>query len=103
MNKSIPVPVDLSKNTGWTANSVDPDWKPNSVASDLCQFVCSDLSVCSLLIRRRQEAAFYSSKTAFYVLAFLDLPIATDKALFSSEKYWYLSYFFMKTYVVGTH
>ena len=29
--------------------------------------------------------------------------IATDKALFSSEKCWYLSYFSMKTYVVGTH
>ena len=29
--------------------------------------------------------------------------IATGKALFSSEKFWYLSYFSMKTYVVGTH
>ena len=29
--------------------------------------------------------------------------IATDKALFSSEKCWYLSYFSIKTYVVGTH
>ena len=29
--------------------------------------------------------------------------IATDKAPFSSEKCWYLSYFSMKTYVVGTH
>ena len=29
--------------------------------------------------------------------------IATEKALFSSEKCWYLSYFSMKTYVVGTH
>ena len=29
--------------------------------------------------------------------------IATDKALFSSEKCWYLSYFSTKTYVVGTH
>ena len=32
------------------------------------------------------------------------LPIATDKALFfSSEKCWYLSYFSMKTYIVGSH
>ena len=29
--------------------------------------------------------------------------IATDRALFSSEKCWYLSYFSTKTYVVGTH
>ena len=29
--------------------------------------------------------------------------IAKDKALFSSENCWYLSYFSMKTYVVGTH
>ena len=29
--------------------------------------------------------------------------IATDKALFSSENCWYLSYFSIKTYVVGTH
>ena len=29
--------------------------------------------------------------------------IATDKALFSSEKCWCLSYFSTKTYVVGTH
>ena len=29
--------------------------------------------------------------------------IATDKALFSSEKCWYFSYFSMKTYEVGTH
>ena len=29
--------------------------------------------------------------------------IATDKAFFSSEKCWYLSYFSTKTYVVGTH
>ena len=28
---------------------------------------------------------------------------ATDKALFSSEKCWYLSYFSAKTYVVSTH
>ena len=28
--------------------------------------------------------------------------IATDKAFFSSGKCWYLSYFSMKTYVVGT-
>ena len=31
------------------------------------------------------------------------LPIATDRALFSSEKCWYLSYFITKTYVEGTH
>ena len=29
--------------------------------------------------------------------------IATDKALFASEKCWYLFYFSTKTYVVGTH
>ena len=29
--------------------------------------------------------------------------IATEKALFSSEECWYLSYFSTKTYVVGTH
>ena len=29
--------------------------------------------------------------------------IATDRALFSSEKCWYLSYSSTKTYVVGTH
>ena len=29
--------------------------------------------------------------------------IATDKALFSSEKCWYFSYFSTKAYVVGTH
>ena len=29
--------------------------------------------------------------------------IATVKALLSSEKCWYLSYFSTKTYVVGTH
>ena len=29
--------------------------------------------------------------------------IASDKANFSIEKYWYFSYFSIKTYVVGTH
>ena len=29
--------------------------------------------------------------------------IATSKALFSSKKCWYLSYFSTNTYVVGTH
>ena len=29
--------------------------------------------------------------------------IALDKALFSSKRYLYFSYFSMKTYVVGTH
>ena len=28
--------------------------------------------------------------------------IAADKALFLDAKYWYFSYFSMKTYVVGT-
>ena len=32
-----------------------------------------------------------------------DLGIAIGKALFSSEKCWYRSYFSTKTYVVGTH
>ena len=32
-----------------------------------------------------------------------DFLTAPDKVLFSSEKYQYLSYFCMKTYVVGTH
>ena len=36
-------------------------------------------------------------------LLLINTYIATDKALFSSEKYWYLSYFFTETYVVGTH
>ena len=31
------------------------------------------------------------------------LHIATDRVLFSSEKCWYLSYYYTKTYVVGTH
>ena len=31
------------------------------------------------------------------------LYIAPDKVLFSIEKYWYFSYFSMKTYVLVTH
>ena len=45
---------------------------------------------------------FHPCKYILY-LAFERLHIATDKALFSSEKSCYLSYFSMKTYVVGTH
>ena len=29
--------------------------------------------------------------------------ITPDKVPFAAEKYWYFSYFFMKTYIVGTH
>ena len=39
----------------------------------------------------------------FLILQLKYCTIATDKALFSSEKCWYLSYFSTKTYVVGTH
>ena len=34
---------------------------------------------------------------------FIAQSIALDKALFSTEKYLYFSYFSTKTYVVGTH
>ena len=42
----------------------------------------------------------------FYTLRFyclFILYIATDRALFSSEKCWYLSYYSTKRYVVGSH
>ena len=34
LNKSILLPIDMSKGTGWVANSVDPDQTLHSAASD---------------------------------------------------------------------
>ena len=44
-----------------------------------------------------------TSRQNVFLIILKKCNIATDKALFSSEKCWYLSYFSTKTYVVGTH
>ena len=41
--------------------------------------------------------------TLEYLAQYLVAYTAPDTTLFSTEKYWYFSYFSMKTYVVGTH
>ena len=38
-----------------------------------------------------------------FIIATANIHVALDKALFSSKKYLYFSYFSTKTYVVGTH
>ena len=57
-------------------------------------------SACICLFVRKDSAKNFRS---IAVNEFPDFSIATDKALFSSKKCWYLSYFSVKTYVVGTH
>ena len=57
------------------------------------------------MIHMKYQALYaLEKKSEHLILQFwmVDL-IALDKVLFSTQKYWYFSYFSTKTYVVGTH
>ena len=55
------------------------------------------------LIEEYRNNPKYWGRQAWEIDVDPDQIIATDKALFSSKKCWYLSYFSTKTYIVGTH
>ena len=68
-------------------------WHISYFSKEIC--VCSQCKGESKLVVLSNVKEIQMSSSTEY-------PTALDKTLFSTKKYWYFSYFSMKTYVVGT-